>query len=139
MYFKLNKKIIYSMLCLLVIMVIIFLIIFTNLYSQKLQDNQNSIYIRNQYVVSLLYDKVRMQKQLAEISAKHPELITDKNLLPLNKEINIVQQELSNEQKLSNYHRRQNSGHKHIVCDIFHFIDVAFVGLLGGNAGRKIN
>ena len=61
MYFKLNKKIIYSMLCLLVIMVIIFLIIFTNLYSQKLQDNQNSIYIRNQYVVSLLYDKVRMQ------------------------------------------------------------------------------
>ena len=39
MYFKLNKKIIYSMLCLLVIMVIIFLIIFTNLYSQKFQDN----------------------------------------------------------------------------------------------------
>ena len=115
MYFKLNKKIIYSMLCLLVIMVIIFLIIFTNLYSQKLQDNQNSIYIRNQYVVSLLYDKVRMQKQLAEISAKHPELITDKNLLPLNKEINIVQQELSNEQKLSDELRHNYDNNREAI------------------------
>ena len=115
MYFKLNKKIIYSMLCLLVIMVIIFLIIFTNLYSQKLQDNQNSVYIRNQYVVSLLYDKVRMQKQLAEISAKNPELITDKNLLPLNKEINIAQQELSNEQKLSDELRHNYDNNREAI------------------------
>ena len=115
MYFKLNKKIIYSMLSLLAIMVIIFLVIFTNLYSQKLQDNQNSVYIRNQYVVSLLYDKVRMQKQLAEISAKYPELITDKNLLPLNKEIKIAQQELSNEQKLSDELRQNYDNNREAI------------------------
>ena len=115
MYFKLNKKIIYSMLSFLAIMVIIFLVIFTNLYSQKLQDNQNSVYIRNQYVVSLLYDKVRMQKQLAEISAKYPELITDKNLLPLNQEINIAQQELSNEQKLSDELRQNYDNNREAI------------------------
>ena len=115
MYFKLNKKIIYSMLSLLAIMVIIFLVIFTNLYSQKLQDNQNSVYIRNQYVVSLLYDKVRMQKQLAEISAKYPELITDKNLLPLNQGINTAQQELSNEQKLSDELRQNYDNNREAI------------------------
>ena len=101
MYFNLNKKIIYSLLCLLVILVAIFLVIFSNLYSQKLQDNQNSVYIRNQYVVSLLYDKVRMQRQLAEIADKHPNLIIDKTLLPSNLGLNLVQQELTNEQKLN--------------------------------------
>ena len=115
MYFKLNKKIIYSMLSLLAIMVIIFLVIFTNLYSQKLQDNQNSVYIRNQYVVSLLYYKVRMQKQLAEISAKYPELITDKNLLPLNQGINTAQQELSNEQKLSDELRQNYDNNREAI------------------------
>ncbi|MBQ8481851.1 MAG: PAS domain-containing protein [Alphaproteobacteria bacterium] len=115
MYFKLNKKIIYSMLSLLAIMVIIFLVIFTNLYSQKLQDNQNSVYIRNQYVVSLLYDKVRMQKQLAEISAKYPELITDKNLLPLKQGINTAQQELSNEQKLSDELRQNYDNNREAI------------------------
>lgn len=110
MYFKLNKKIIYSMLCLLVVLVIVFFAIFINLYSQKLQDNQNSVYIRNQYVVSLLYDKVRMQQQLAEIISKYPNIIDNidnKELLPSNQGLNMVQQELSNEQKL-NDELRQN-------------------------------
>ena len=107
MYFRLNKKIMYSMLCLLLILVIIFFVIFINFYSQKLQDNQNSVYIRNQYVVSLLYDKVRMQQQLAEIDKKYPYIISDKSLLPSNQGLNTVQEELSNEQKL-NEELRQN-------------------------------
>lgn len=107
MYFKLNKKIMYSMLFLLLFLVIIFLAIFINFYSQKLQDNQNSVYIRNQYVVSLLYDKVRMQQQLAEIDKKYPYIIKDKSLLPSNQGLNTVQEELSNEQKL-NDELRQN-------------------------------
>ena len=101
MYFNLNKKIVYSMLCLLVILVAIFFVIFINLYSQKLQDNQNSVYIRNQYVVSLLYDKVNLQRRLAEIADEYPHLIKDKSLLPSNQGLNIAQQELSNEQKLN--------------------------------------
>ncbi|MBR1601099.1 MAG: PAS domain-containing protein [Alphaproteobacteria bacterium] len=115
MYFKLNKKIIYIMLCLLVIMVIIFLTIFTNLYSQKLQDNQNSVYIRNQYVVSLLYDKVRMQKQLAEISSRYPDLVSNKELIPLKQGINTAQQELSNEQRLSDELRQNYDNNREAI------------------------
>lgn len=107
MYFKLNKKIVYSMFCLLAFLIIIFFVIFINLYSQRLQDNQNSVYIRNQYVVSLLYDKVRMQKLLTEIEAKYPNLIQDKSLIFSNQGLNAAQQELTNEQKLSD-ELRQN-------------------------------
>lgn len=115
MYFNLNKKIIYSMFCLLIILVVIFFVIFINLYSQKLQDNQNSIYIRNQYVVSLLYDKVRMQQELADINSKYPNIIKDKSLLPLNQGINTARQELSNEQKLSDELRQNYNNNKEAI------------------------
>lgn len=95
------------MLFLLVFLVIIFFVIFINLYSQKLQDNQNSVYIRNQYVVSLLYDKVRLQQKLAEIAAKYPGVIGNTDALPISQKIDTAQQELSNEQKL-NDELRQN-------------------------------
>ena len=144
MYFNLNKKIVYSMLCLLVILVAIFFVIFINLYSQKLQDNQNSVYIRNQYVVSLLYDKVNLQRRLAEIANEYPHLIKDRSLLPSNQGLNVVQQELSNEQKLNeellqNYdnNRCKNCGYKCVVCNIFYFADIVFTGLLGNYSGRK--
>lgn len=115
MYFRLNKKILYSMLCLLIVLIVIFFIIFINLYSQKLQDNQNTMYIRNQYVVSLLYDKVRMQKQLSEIAAKYPKAITDQSLLPSNNGLDIAQRELSNEQKLNQELRENYNNNKEAI------------------------
>lgn len=115
MFFNLNKKIVYSMLCLLVILIITFFVIFINLYSQKLQDNQNSVYIRNQYVVSLLYDKVRMQQLLTEIDAQYPNLIKDKNLLYSNKGLDEAQQELSNEQKLSDELRQNYDNNREAI------------------------
>ena len=115
MYFNLNKKIIYSMLCLLTILVVIFFVIFINLYSQKLQDNQNSVYIRNQYVVSLLYDKVRMQQQLAEISDKYPNIAKEVGILPPQQGLNIVRQELSNEEKLSEELRQNYSNNREAI------------------------
>lgn len=115
MYFNLNKKIIYSMLCLLVILVVIFFVIFINLYSQKLQDNQNSVYIRNQYVVSLLYDKVRLQQELAEIASKYPEIVSDSGLLQSNQGLNIAQEELSNEQKLNDELRQNYNNNREAI------------------------
>lgn len=115
MYFNLNKKIIYSMLCLLTILVVIFFVIFINLYSQKLQDNQNSVYIRNQYVVSLLYDKVRMQQQLAEISEKYPNIAKEVGVLPPPEGLSVVRQELSNEEKLSEELRQNYSNNREAI------------------------
>lgn len=115
MFFKLNKKIVYSMLCLLVVLIITFFVIFINLYSQKLQDNQNSVYIRNQYVVSLLYDKVRMQQLLTEIDAKYPDLLQDKSMIYSNHGLNAAQQELTNEQKLSDELRQNYDNNREAI------------------------
>ena len=62
MFFSLNKKILYSLFAFLLFVVFVFLVIFINLYSQKLQDSQNLVYMRNQYVVDLLYDNIKLKK-----------------------------------------------------------------------------
>ena len=67
MFISLNKKILYSILVFLFLITGLFFAIFINLYGRNLQDRQNSLYLRNQYVVDLLYDNISLQKQLAEI------------------------------------------------------------------------
>lgn len=80
MFFSLNKKILYSLLAFLLVVAGLFFLIFINLYSQKLQDSQNNIYMRNQYVVDLLYDNINLQKQLIEIAEKNPHIARDYDL-----------------------------------------------------------
>ena len=101
MFFSVNKKILYSLLVFLIILVGIFFVIFINLYSQKLQDNQNSIYMRNQYVVDLLYENIRLQKELQNITVEYPQIKESLNVRTVSQKLNRTEQELSREQKLN--------------------------------------
>ena len=116
MFFSLNKKILYSLLGFLALLAVIFFAIFINLYAQKLQENRNEVYMRNQYVVNLLHNNIRLQQQLAQISDKYPVLFEEENFPKQEKNIDAVQQELSNEQKLTEeLYRNYNSNYEAIV------------------------
>ncbi|MBP5352243.1 MAG: hypothetical protein J6Y91_00565 [Alphaproteobacteria bacterium] len=102
MFFSLNKKILYTLLSFLLLIIGIFLTIFINFYAQNLQDNQNSIYIRNQYVVSLLYDNVKLQKTIAGLLQEHPELKRSlQHPEVLSESISTSEKELTREQQLN--------------------------------------
>lgn len=101
MFFSLNKKILYTLGAFVLLVTIVFFIFFISLYRQKIQDNQDSIYMRNQYVVNLLYDNVAYQNQLAEISEAYPEIADKFNLHKFEEKMSAAQEELSNEQKLN--------------------------------------
>ena len=106
MFISLNKKILYSLFVFTILLIMVFFAIFINFYSQKMFDSRNSAYLRNQYVVNLLTDNIRLQGIVSDIMQQNPQL--------LKKEYNInaaaisaTQQELTNEQKL-NEELRQN-------------------------------
>ncbi len=100
MFFSLNKKILYSLFVFLLFVVFVFLVIFINLYSQKLQDSQNLVYMRNQYVVDLLYDNIKLKKELANLNKQYPEIVSSK-IARTSQDINLTQKELTREQKLN--------------------------------------
>lgn len=101
MYFSLSKKILYSLLAFLILTALLFLIIFINLYSQKINDNKNQTYIRNEYVVKLLNDNIRLQTKLATIGQEYPDALKDYNIYTISRELSSKQEELTNEQKLN--------------------------------------
>lgn len=101
MFIGINKKIIYSLFAFITILATIFYIIFFNLYSQKLQDNANNVYLRNQYVVSLLNDNVRLRQSLASIADMYPQAMNDITYINNINKIDAAQRELSNERQLN--------------------------------------
>ena len=101
MYFSLNKKILYSLLAFLVLTALLFLVIFINLYSQKMSDNKNQTYMRNEYVVKLLNDNIRLQTKLAEIGQQYPDTLKGYNIYTISRELGSKRRELTNEQKLN--------------------------------------
>ena len=101
MYFSLSKKILYSLLAFLVLTALLFLVIFINLYSQKMSDNKNQTYMRNEYVVKLLNDNIRLQTKLAEIGQQYPDTLKDYNIYTISRELGSKRRELTNEQKLN--------------------------------------
>ncbi|MBR1825487.1 MAG: PAS domain-containing protein [Alphaproteobacteria bacterium] len=101
MFISLNKKILYSLFAFMAMLVVIFLAIFINFYSQKLQDNMNSIHMRNQYVVNLLNDNVRLRQALSEVAEKNPKAINSIDYIINSNKMNVAQQELINERKLN--------------------------------------
>ena len=101
MYFSLNKKILYSLLAFLVLTALLFLVIFINLYSQKISDNKNQTYMRNEYVVKLLNDNIRLQTKLAEIGQQYPDTLKGYNIYTISRELGSKRRELTNEQKLN--------------------------------------
>lgn len=101
MFIGINKKIMCSLFAFVTILATIFYIIFFNLYSQKLQDNANNVYLRNQYVVSLLNDNVRLRQSLASIADTYPEAMNDISYINNINKIDATQRELSNERQLN--------------------------------------
>lgn len=101
MFISLNKKILCSILVFLFVIIGLFFIIFINFYARNLQDRQNSIYMRNQYVVDLLYDNIALQKQIADIYAQNPNISIQGNVQNISKGIDLTSKELSREQKLN--------------------------------------
>ena len=101
MFISLNKKILYSILAFLFVITCLFFVIFINFYARNLQDRQNSLYLRNQYVVDLLYDNISLQKKLAEIYDKNPQLLPSYRSAKASQGIDLTQKELSKEQQLN--------------------------------------
>ena len=101
MFISLNKKILYSILVFLFVITCLFFLIFINFYARNLKDRQNSLYLRNQYVVDLLYDNISLQKQLAEIYEKYPNALPKYRLQSASQDIDLTQKELSKEQQLN--------------------------------------
>lgn len=115
MYFSLSKKILYSLLAFLVLTALLFLAIFINLYSQKINDNKNQIYIRNEYVVQLLNDNIRLQMKLAEIGQQYPDALKDYNIYTISRELGSKQRELTNEQRLNDELKKNYNSNKEAI------------------------
>lgn len=136
MFISLNKKILYSILVFLFVITCLFFLIFINFYARNLKDRQNSLYLRNQYVVDLLYDNISLQKQLAEIYEKYPNALPKYRLQSASQGIDLTQKELSKEQQLNaelqkNYNNNKEAikvGAQIIVFSLF--IVVLFIFLL---------
>lgn len=114
MFISLNKKILYSLFAFMLLIGLIFFSIFTNFYMQKLQENRDSVYLRNQYVVGLLMDNIRLQSIVSDIAKTQPALLEQEYYDFGGKKMDAAQRELSNEQKLSeelkqNYNNSQEA------------------------------
>ena len=101
MFISLNKKILISIIIFLVFITGIFFSIFFTFYVQRLEEGQNQIYMRNQYVVDLLFDNINLRKDLREIAEKYPHLLKSQRLQTISQGLNLTQKELSNEQQLN--------------------------------------
>ena len=93
MYFSLKKKIFYTVFSLFVFMATLFLTMFTLIYAEKYSDDYNTLSRRNQYVMSLLYENIVLQREISHLKGKASlqdvSDLTDK------------QQELSREMKIN--------------------------------------
>lgn len=101
MFISLNKKILISIIIFLVFITGTFFAIFFTFYVQRLEEGQNQIYMRNQYVVDLLFDNINLRKDLREIAEKYPHLLKSQRLQAISQGLNLTQEELSNEQRLN--------------------------------------
>ena len=136
MFISLNKKILYSILVFLFLITGLFFAIFINLYGRNLQDRQNSLYLRNQYVVDLLYDNISLQKQLAEIYENNPKISLRYRGNRVSQGIDLTQKELSKEQRLNAELQKNYNNNKEAIIvgaqilGVSLFIVVLFIFLL---------
>lgn len=136
MFISLNKKILYSILAFLFVITCLFFVIFINFYARNLQDRQNSLYLRNQYVVDLLYDNISLQKKLAEIYDKNPQLLPSYRSVKASQGIDLTQKELSKEQQLNAELQKNYNNNKEAlkiglqILGVSLFIVILFIFLL---------
>lgn len=111
MFVSVNKKIVYSLLLFLLLLIGIFAGLFINFYLDQLESTKQSVYMRNKYVVSLLQENVMLQNELANMGKIYPELSTRVNL----RNINDTQKQLSHEQKLNEELRRNYNDNREAI------------------------
>lgn len=92
MYFSLNKKIFYALFSLMILFAVVFLSIFLRVYSEQYEETQNSAVMRNRYVVDLLHENIRLQRELNRLTADQTDEQTD---------IEFKEKELNRQQKIS--------------------------------------
>jgi nitrogen fixation/metabolism regulation signal transduction histidine kinase len=64
MYFSLNKKIFYTLFLILILMAILFLTMFQNIYGERYADDQQMLVARNRYIVDLLHENITLRREL---------------------------------------------------------------------------
>ena len=93
MYFSLKKKIFYTVFTLFVFMATLFLLMFVSIYTEKYSADYSALSKRNQYVMSLLYENIVLQREnvrlLGRLSSETASDLSDK------------QQELSHEAQIN--------------------------------------
>jgi len=70
MYFSLKKKIFYTVFALFVFMSSLFLSMFMLIYTAKYSEDYRALSTRNQYVMSLLYENINLQRQLNRLQGR---------------------------------------------------------------------
>lgn len=111
MFISINKKIVYSLLFFLLLLIAIFSTVFINFYYNQMLSTKQSVYMRNKYVVSLLQENVMLQNELANMGKIYPELPLQINL----KNIDDTQKQLSHELRLNEELRRTYSDNREAV------------------------
>lgn len=101
MFISINKKIVFSILVFLSFILVVFFILFISIYTKNLQDNRNSTYLRNQYVVGLLYDNIALRRELNSILKEYSEVSSKFKNKEVLEGLNVYEKDLSREQKLN--------------------------------------
>lgn len=111
----------------------LFFSMFLNIYSKKYQEDKNSIFLRNQYVMELLYENIALRRELnrANVTLSHESEAV------VSGDLGQKQEELSREQKLNqdlqkNYDERTKAfteGAKIIaVSSLLSFLSIMILG-----------
>ncbi|MBR2300251.1 MAG: HAMP domain-containing protein [Alphaproteobacteria bacterium] len=92
MYFSLKKKMFYTVFSLFVFMATLFLTMFMVIYSEKYSRDYDALSMRNQYVMSLLYDNITLQREVNRLRGRNKET----------SDLSDKQKELTKEAKINN-------------------------------------
>ncbi len=73
MFFSLNKKFIYSVAVFFIFTALLFIYTFYLAYGKKLEEEQQSVFTRNQQYLELLYENITLRKELRKIVTENPD------------------------------------------------------------------
>ena len=135
MYFSLNKKIFYTVFVLFIFMAVLFLSMFLSIYTKKYQEDRDTLFLRNKYVLELLYENIALRKELDRDTIK----LSKESRAAISGDLGQKQEELSREQKISkelqqNYNERTvafKEGAKIIgISSLLSLISIIILGFL---------
>ena len=106
MYFSLNKKIFFAIIAFLLLSASIFVIIFDGVIGKKIRAEHSSIVSRNQYVIELLNENIKLRSKLDQLNPS--EAIKTIDHLSQKKE-ELSQERRLNEELSQNYNEKYAS------------------------------